>query len=278
MALRNSMDLAASSWAVLKADKELLLLPLISTTASLITAASFFLPIVTQEGGLDNLGGSSFLLMIPVYFILAFITIFFNAALISAAHERLEGGDPTIGSALRGAGRRAGKILSWALISATVSVVLSLIEERLGFIGSIVVALLEVAWTVVTFLVLPIIVIEDLASGDAVRKSGKLLRSTWGENLTAQAGMGMIGFLLILPAAALIWAGVAGGGEGGVYAVGLGAVWGVAVVVFMAALSGVYQTALYHFAAHGRVPSRYFSRSVLESAFKPKRRWWKRNR
>ena len=272
------MSLARSSWEVIKADKELLLLPLISGAASLIIAASFVIPLFIAGGGEARMTGGRILGLILMYFVLAYITIFFNAALISAAHERLDGGDPTIGSALRGAGRRAGKILSWALISATVSVVLSLIEERLGFIGSIVVTLLEAAWTVVTFLVLPIIVIEDLASGDAVRKSGKLLRNTWGENLTAQAGMGMIGFLLILPAAALIWAGVASGGEGGVYAVGLGAVWGVAVVVFMAALSGVYQTALYHFAAHGRVPSRYFGRSVMESAFKPKRRWWKRNR
>ena len=266
----NSRALARSSWAVLKADKELMLLPVISGAASLIVAASFLIPIITA--GVSDLGGAALALMLIMYFVLAYITIFFNAALISAANERLEGGDPTVGSAIRGAARRAGKILPWALLSAVVSVILRAIEERVGLVGKIVIAIVGMAWTVVTFLVLPIIVVEGASAGRALKKSGRLVRSTWGENLAGHIGLGAVGFLLFIPAIVLVVAGVvsAGTGVGGV-AIALGVLWGIVVVIVMTALTGIYQTALYHFAVAGHVPSGYFDNSVMGSAFHTRR-------
>ena len=266
----NSLALARSSWAVLKADKELVLLPVISGIASLIVAASFILPIIFA--GFADRGGATIGLLLLMYFVLAYITIFFNAALISAANERLEGGDPTIGSAIRGAARRAGKILPWALLSAVVSVILRAIEERVGLVGKIVIAVVGMAWTVVTFLVLPIIVVEGIGTGKALKKSGSLVRNTWGENLAGHIGLGIVGFLLILPSIALVAAGIASAGTGvGGVAIGLGVLWGIIVMVVMAALTGIYQTALYHFAVSGHVPSGYFDSTLLQSAFQTRR-------
>ena len=91
--------------------------------------------------------------------------------------------------------RRAGKILPWAIISATVSMILRAIEERAGFVGQIVAAIAGMAWAVVTFLVLPIIVIEGVGVRDAIKKSGNLFKRTWGENLAAQIGFSLIGFV-----------------------------------------------------------------------------------
>ena len=268
--IRNSLALARSSWAVLKADKELVLLPVISGIASLIVASSFILPIILA--GSADIGGATIGLLLLMYFVLAYITIFFNAALISAANERLEGGDPTIGSAIRGAARRAGKILPWALLSAVVSVILRAIEQRVGLVGKIVIAVVGMAWTVVTFLVLPIIVVEGIGTGKALKKSGSLIRNTWGENLAGNIGLGIVGFLLILPSIALVAAGIAsiGTGVGGV-AIGLGVLWGIIVMVVMAALTGIYQTALYHFAVSSHVPSGYFDNTVMQSAFQTRR-------
>ena len=211
--IRNSIELAKSSWEVLKADKELLALPVISGIASIIAAATFIIPLFAttdlDEGTMSATGYAWLFLM---YVVLAYITIFFNAALVSAAHERLAGGDPTIGSAIRGAMRRAGKILPWAIISATVSMILRAIEERAGFVGQIVAAIAGMAWAVVTFLVLPIIVIEGVGVKGAIKKSGNLFKRTWGENLAAQIGFSLIGFVAVLPAiAVIVLAGSAGG-------------------------------------------------------------------
>lgn len=268
----NSLALARSSWHVLKADKELILLPIISGIASVIVAITFIVPIffVGQEDG--TMTGTSLPLMVLMYFVLAYITIFFNAALVSAANERLEGGDPTIGSAIRGAARRAGKIVPWALLSATVSVILRAIEERVGLIGRIIIGAVGLAWSVITFLVLPIIVIEGSGAVAALKKSGSLLRSTWGENLAAQVGMSLVGFLLILPGGVVIFLGISAGGAIGAVAVLIGVIWIIVAAAAVAALSAIYQTALYHFAVAGSVPSGYFDQNVMQMAFRTKRR------
>ncbi len=263
----NSIALAKASWEVLKADKELMLLPVISIAATVITVATFFIPVL-----IAGEGGASLLLLVVMYFVLAYITIFFNAALISAAHERLEGGDPTVGSALRGAASRAGRIVPWALISAVVSIILKTLEERAGFLGSIVIRMVGMAWSVVTFLVLPIIVIEGMGAIEAVKRSVNLFRSTWGENLGAQVGLGIIGFLAILPGVAVLVLGIGVGGAAGLPLIGLGVLWMVLVAVVMSALSGIFQTALYHFAVDGEAPSGYFDSQILTDAFQKRRR------
>ena len=266
--IRNSFALARSSWEVLKADKELMLLPVISGIASLIVAATFIIPIFVSS----NITGASIVLLAVMYFVLAYITIFFNAALISAANERLEGGDPTIGSAIRGAARRAGKMVPWALLSAIVSVILRAIEERVGIVGKIVIALVGMAWTVITFLVLPIIVVEGLGAGKALKKSASLVRGTWGENLAGHIGLGIVGFLLFIPSIALVLAGVASAGTGvGGVAIGIGILWGIVVTVLMTALTGIYQTALYRFAVSAPVPTGSFDPSTMQSAFYTRR-------
>ena len=270
--IRNSIELAKSSWQVLKADKELLALPVISGIASIIAAATFIIPLLSstdlEEGTMSTAG---YALLFVMYVVLAYITIFFNAALVSAAHERLSGGDPTIGSAIRGAASRAGKILPWAIISATVSMILRAIEERAGFVGRIVAAFAGMAWAVVTFLVLPIIVIEGMSVTDAIKKSGSLFKRTWGENLAAQVGFSLVGFLAILPAIAIFVLGVGAGGATAAVAIVAGVLWVIAVSVVLAALSVIFQTALYHFAVDGSVPTGYFNESIMQSAFRQKR-------
>ncbi len=260
------MALAKASWEVLKADKELMLLPVISTAAAVITVATFFIPVL-----IAGEGGASFLVLVALYFVLAYITIFFNSALISAARERLEGGDPTVGSALRGAASRAVRILPWALISAVVSMILKTIKKPTGFLGRIALRKVGLAWGVVTFLVLPIIVIEGVGAREAIKRSLNLLRSTWGEHLVAQVGFRIIGFLAILPGLVLIALGVTVGGPATMPLIGVSVLWMALVAVVISAILGIFQAALYHFAAEGEAPSGYFDSRIMTTAFRTRR-------
>jgi hypothetical protein len=112
--ISNTMNLARQSWEVLKADKELLALPILSFIAGSIVAATFVVPMFFIG---DEPGALGYVVMFVMYVALAFVTIYFNTALVSAADERLQGGDPTIGTALAGANRLLGRILPWAVIS-----------------------------------------------------------------------------------------------------------------------------------------------------------------
>lgn len=263
-----TVELARASWGVLQADKELLLLPVLSFLTSAVVAATFAVPTLLV---VDKESPVTYVVAFLAYVVLAYVTIFFNAALVSAADERLRGGDPTLGSALRAAGRHAGRILPWAVVSATVSVVLRTLEERAGVFGRIAAAIAGIAWGLVTFLVIPVLVFEEIGVRDAIRRSGQLFKRTWGENVVAQVGFGLLGFLATLPAILVIVL-VAASGSGALIAVGIGVAvaWMIGVAVTLSALNAVFQTALYRYAADGDALGP-FAGGTLHGAFAPKR-------
>lgn len=272
-----SKALAGASWAVVKDDKELLVLPLLSGVASVAIAATFLVPAflssrVTDVGGETGLEPSivTYVVLFAMYVVLAYVTIFFKTALLCGADERMRGGNPTIGSALSGAGRCAGRILPWALVSATVSVILRSLEERAGLIGRLVIGAVGMAWAVVTFLVLPILVFEGVGVGEAVKRSAAMLKQTWGENLIVNAGIGLLSFLLALPAILVMVAGAATGTAlgFGVTAV-IGVLWLIAVACWASAMSAVFQLALYRYATQAPLPAP-FATVELGSAFRAK--------
>ena len=273
--ISRTFELAGASWRVLKSDKELIALPLVSLLATIAVAVSFLIPIfntctnTTTGTASCDLATTDYILLGVMYVALAFITIFFNAALVHAANQRMSGGDPTVGSALRGAALRVHRIFPWALVSATVSVILRAVEERMGLLGRIVAGIVGVAWSLVTFLVIPVLVIEDVGVGEALKRSGAMFKRTWGENMAAQVGFGLLGFLLVLPAIGVIALGFGTGGATAVILVAIGVMWILLVSLVLAALNGIFQTALYHYAAG--TPAAGFPTATLESAFAPKR-------
>jgi hypothetical protein len=279
MRFRRSIELFKASWHVLRGDKELLWLPVISGICTVIVAASFLVPAFLAGNETTSADGSSSFSLSPVswvlvavsYFVLAYVTIFFNTALVWAANERLEGRDPTLGSSLAAARSKAGTILPWALVSATVSFVLRAIEERAGFIGRIVIGLVGVAWTLVTFLVLPIVVLEGESVGKAIKRSAAMFKQTWGENVIGQGGIGLVSVLAILVAVPVV-AVLALTGITALVVLGvlLGVLWFAAVAIVTSALGVVYQTALYRYASNGTV-SPGFTQDQIAGAFAPKK-------
>jgi hypothetical protein len=263
-----------ASWRVLRSRKELAVFPLLSGAAGLVVAIIFLTPAVFTIDTDSRDGGATpgtYALLIAFYLVSAYVAIFFNAALVSQAHIALKGGDPSVGGGLRTAGSMAGRLLPWALLSATVSMIIRAIEERLGFLGRIIGGLVGMAWNLVTYLVLPIMVIEGATTKPAVKRSVELFRNTWGENVLGNVGIGAVGFLLFLPCVLLIVLGGVAGGAVAYVLFGLAVLWFLASIVVTSALSGIYQTALYHYAAERNVPQE-FAAADLGHAFPPKRR------
>jgi hypothetical protein len=268
------MDLFKASWAVIRQDRELLALPVISAIASLATIALFAIPVLAltdfsgaSASGSVETGPFTYVVLAVAYLVLAFITIFFNSAIVHAANERMSGGDPTVGSALAGASGRIGRILPWAIVSATVSYTIRQLQERAGIFGAIFGFLGGLAWSAVTFLVLPILVIEDIGVVDAVKRSAALLRNAWGEGLAGNVGMGIIGFIAMVPFLAIGALGLMSGTAAVmVPTLSLAVIGIIAITVVMSALSIVYQTALYRFATSQPVPA--FSSATMEAAFR----------
>jgi hypothetical protein len=277
--LSRSWGLIKASAGVLAKDKELLAFPLLSAVCTLILAAAFLLP-AFGLGALDGIragGGMSataYLLAFLFYLVQYFVIFFFNSALVGAAMIRLEGGDPTLGDGLRIARSKVVPILGYAAIAATVGMVLRAIQERAGFLGRLVSGALGVAWTLASFLVVPVLVARNIGPIDAVKESALLLKKTWGENLIGQGGVGLvfglIFFALIIVGGALIVA-VATTGNGVLTGlmVALLIVALLVAALVQAALSGIYSAALYRYAM-GEGGSEGFDAQLLGQAFRTK--------
>jgi hypothetical protein len=274
-----SWELIKASGAVLSQDKELLLFPLFSAIATLVVAATFIVPlIVTGAFEQTRIEGSEAPYMVfafAFYLVQYFIIFFFNSALVGAAMIRLDGGDPTVADGLRIARSRLVQILGYAAIAATVGLILRIIEERAGFIGRWIVGLLGLAFTVATFLTVPILVSRDIGPVEAVKESATLLKKTWGENIIGNAGMGLVFFLFYLGVVAVGFVFVLVVAQTGsaaliVLAVAIAVLAIIALALVQAALQGVYSAALYRYATDGNV-GESFSSALLGEAFRPKR-------
>ncbi len=269
--IRNTFELAKLSWGVLKKDRELLAIPVLS----FLVSAALLIPLVfvafatasTESGGAEEASANPAMVLIAVVATLGLsvISVFFNGALVAGAHERLTGGDPTVGSAIRKAFSRIGGLVPWAIMTATVGMILRALRDRAGWLGRIVISMIGMAWEVATFLVVPAIVIDDKGAWDGLKTSGSLLKSTWGENLAARVGFGILGFVALLPAVLLIFVLGSLGGVGLLVGIVIGVVWIAVVVVVMTALNAVFQAALYLYATSGMAPSGFEGSSLGES-------------
>ncbi|HEU5302812.1 MAG TPA: DUF6159 family protein [Acidimicrobiia bacterium] len=257
--IRTSWELGKISWSVLRSDKTLAAFPVFAAIAALVVFGVFggliALTGVNTNEGEESLEAMGYVFIAVGYVALAFVTTYFQAGLVSGANEVLDGRNATVRQSLDAATSKLHRILPWAILSATVSIIISAIEERAGFVGQIISSLLGAAWAVVTFLTIPVIMLEDLGPWNALKRSGTLLKQTWGENLAAQFGFGILGVVAAIPAIAVIAGGIATGSV--VVAVVLGAVgvlWLIAVSVVLSAMNGIYRTALYRFTVDGAAP------------------------
>ena len=271
--LSNTWHLAKISWGVLKKDRELMWMPVLSFLASavvIVVVLGLTFVTLSTESTHDQTTMEFNPAMIVVYvlaaMILGVIAVFFNGALVAGAHERLTGGDPTVRSAIGRAFARIGGLVPWAIITTTVGLVLQALRDRAGWLGRIVTHMLAMAWEVVTFLTVPAIVIDNLGAIAGVKKSASLLRHTWGENIAARVGFGLLGFVLILPAAVVAGIFVASGWTVlMVIGVIAAAAWVAVVMVVLTALNAIFQTALYLYATTGSAPSGFEQAPLAET-------------
>jgi len=276
--LRNSWALIKASAGVLRADKELIVFPIISAIGVLIVTLTFAFPMMLA-GMFDSLlAGKSrafgFIVGFAFYVIQYTVIIFANSALVGAAMIRLRGGDPTVADGFRIAMKHIGSILVYALISATVGTILRWISERGKMVGRIVASILGMGWNLATYLVIPVLVVEGVDPMTAIKRSASLLKQTWGEQIAGNFGIGSISGLLTLVVFFLgIPAIIFAISIQSVVLVAFAVVTLVLVVVFISlissALTGIYIAAVYRYAAEGELGG-FFSEEMVQEAFRVK--------
>jgi uncharacterized RDD family membrane protein YckC len=277
--LSKSWALVKASAAVLRSDKELLVFPIVSFIGVLLVTISFAVP-TFMAGVLDGVRSPDELPIVGyiiafLYYLAQYFVIFFaNTALVGATMIRLKGGDPTVGDGFRVAMKHSRSIFGYALISATVGMLLRALSEKGGTVGQFAASLMGLGWNLATYLVVPVLVIEECGPVEAIKRSTQLLKQTWGEQVVGNFAVGtifgLLTFAIVMLTMPLLF--VAFSAESFVLG---GIIIGTAILVVAtlsllnAALSGIYAAALYQYAAEGKSSS-YFDETLLVNAFRRK--------
>jgi hypothetical protein len=262
----NTFKMMKSCLDVLKKDRELILFPVFAA----ISVAIFVL-IMSAGGYLDNLDteqGGSLAPLILLIFGANFLIVFFNSALVSAALERLRGGDPNVKSGLSHAIKHIHHIFFWSIIVTIVAILIAIIRgdrRENSIFREIFASIIQAGWAMMTFFVVPIIVSENIGPINAIKRSTSLFKQTWGDQVVANFGFGIFQLFGVLLGVVVYW-------FFGLFSPFLGAVLGGSLAVMSVAiiytLEGIYKAALYEFAL-GEKPLE-FQQEDLRTAYQRK--------
>ena len=285
--------LSKLSFSVVKADPELLLYTFLSALMVFATIGAASYPaygadqtseshwaftdekIDTQTG--ESIGGEiteAYMAWIFVtYMIGSIVVVFWNTAIIASAHERLTGGDPTIMTGIRAALSRIHIIILWGIIAGTVGLLLRIARDSvqknskghpaMKMIAMIMLFLVEVAWWMYTFFIIPMIVLEKKGVREGLRDGRALFGKTWGENVTSGLGIGLITVIGIVISLGISFLIFMISPEAGII-VGVLLIGGL--ILWANTAEVVVVAALYEFAKTGKMPNLNGNGSRFEEA------------
>lgn len=280
MAFSNSIDLAKLTFGVIKKDKEMLLFPVIGVFLSCMWIAAMVVPFwmfyVDGADGSYEAGAVEIILTFLLYLGLAFIATFTKFCVTYTSKTRFDGGDATFGESIKYTLGQTHLVLGWAAISATVGLFFLFLDnlaEKAGAVGEVLVGILRsilgLAWTAINLFVVPAMIYEQVGPMDAIKTSGNVLKKTWGEAIVKHFGFGLIAFGAYMLGGLLTW------GLGQVFyegnliwvTVGFAAIYFPFVALLFSVADSVFNTALYAYAATGKVPDGWREETLL-GAFK----------
>lgn len=271
--IKRGWALTKKSWGVLKENPSLVRFPLYGGIATTLLAIVFLGPglYLWEE---DQIAGAIPVIVIGVY-VLSFVGFYFSVGLAACADMIFRGQEATISDGLAVSRARIAQISGWAAVSAAISLVMNLLENQGGTLGQIAARLVGMAWTLVTFLAVPVIAIEGTGPFETIKRSASLFRERWGQQITGNIAIGAAVFLLgVLPAGILIAGGVLLWSTSsflGALLVIVGVLALAIALLISRALNGIFGVALYRYALDGQVVGG-FTQEDLESAVRVKGR------
>ncbi len=264
--LGRTWNLYKQSFNVLSADAEIVLFPVLSAVSAILLAAGFFFPLylngTLQAISHRKAGWEEYALLFVWYYLNTFVVIFFNSALVGCADIRLSGGDPTVRDGLRIALARLGTIAAWSLVAATAGLLLSSLRDRRNKLVSLLASGLGLAWALITYLIVPVIILENRTIFGSIQRSSELFRKRWGEEVAGSFGFGLLSLLLCVPALLIGWMAFS---FDRVLAI-IFVIWYLLILAAItSAVKGIFTVALYRYAIEGNAPAGFSAALIDET-------------
>jgi hypothetical protein len=266
-------QIAQNSFKVLKANRQLIIFPILSGVAMLLIMGSFFTVVFGMAGWeVDNVSKpnsiGSYIGIFAYYIVNYFVIVFFNMALIHCSALYFKGEEVTIRKGIDFSMSRIGTIFAWAVFAGSVGAILKIIQENVGTLGKIITGLVGIVWGVATFFVVPIIAYENLGPIDALKRSTKMMKEKWGEGIGAGFSFGLIqlaGLIVIGLVAYLVgisvhvFAGIA------IFVIGI-----LAMATILSAARSIFLSAIYHEVTGD--PVEQYNQAFVDNLFTPKKK------
>jgi hypothetical protein len=269
--LSTGWTIAMNSFKVLRANKQLVLFPVLSGISLILVMASFVTIILAFAGfNTDNIASDNevvnYLWVFAFYLVNYFVITFFNMALIHCTHLYFNGEEVTLQKGIAFSMSRIRVILSWALFAATVGTILKFLQENLGAIGKFITGLIGIVWSIATFFVVPVMAYENLGPIDAFKRSAQLMKQKWGESLGSRVGFGIINLLAFLLVAVPLF--IIGSFIHILVGVGLALLGAFIIMAVMSAAQTIFISAVYHNVTGN--PTEHFNQKLIDNLFESK--------
>lgn len=273
----DSRALTRQSWAVLKDNRYLMAYPVVGIALGVIPFGVIVAGVFAIAADQNWVGWG--LIVLGLY-LLALVTAVVQAGLTVSAAAELAGGGSSLGHGLGVALSRLGRLARWAFVSTVVGLLIGLLRGNSNgglaavIFRNVLAATANVMWQLITFFVMPAMMLDDLGMIAAIKKSAATFKARWGAQLSGGVRIGgLIGLIAILPAIIALVAG-AFLATSGALAIGVPlAVLGLIVLIvaglILSAIRGVFSVVLYRYAAEGVVEGG-FTEEQLASAVRVK--------
>lgn len=268
----NGWTIATNSFKVLKANRQLLIFPILSMASMIVIVVSFLTAVVGFEGwSLNNIQDPgrviSYSLVFLFYIANYFVIVFFNMALVHCSSLYFKGEEVTVQKGIDFSKSRIGSILGWAVFAGIVGGILKIIQENVGSLGKIITAIVGIVWSIATFFVVPVIAYENVGPLQAFKRSSQLMKEKWGESIGAgfsffliQLGaMAIIAIVAFAVSAINIMAGIA-----------IGVLGLLILSSIMSAVKTIFISAVYHDVTGD--PVELYNQQFIDNLFKPKKK------
>ena len=272
---KNSKVVTKQAWGVIKENPYMLAFPVVGGILAIIAVlvvggAGLGIVGISQvasdaEGGTISTG--TYIVGIIVLVLAAYlgtlITTIFMGGLVKCADEELQGRDSGFGAGLSASFSRIGALLGWAAIQTAVGWLISAVQGDgsndnvlVTILRAVLSSLMAVAWSVITFFVLPMIILRNKGPMTAIKESVGLIRKTWGMQVAGSFRIGgLIVLLGVLPGILITVLGFflsfGSSPAVGVPVLTIGVIVIIGAMVLVSAMRAIFSVAMLHYVEDG---------------------------
>jgi hypothetical protein len=269
--IRGGYLVVVESFRMLGKNRSIMIFPLLSMIFELMLAAAFlagyFYLYGFEENAFEKVDKTTMYSSLFAFYIIGFfIASFFQAGLVAVVSGQINGRKLSFNEGMSVAAAHTGKIFSWSIVAATVGVVLQMIADKNKTIGRLVANIFGLAWDIITFFIVPVLILENETIGGSLKRSGAIFKNKWGQTLTANFSTALFFGVLVILAIIVFFVPIVIFHPGVWFSILLVVLLAVSIIlitILSSTIEGIYRVILYEYAAHDKLPESFIKELVI---------------